>query len=521
MSASKRRNMLKTFLTIGLVFLTRFVASGEAQASAAKPNILFILADDLGYGDIKSFNPDGKIPTPNLDRLAAQGMCFTDAHSSSAVCTPTRYSILTGRYNWRSRLQHGVLQGYSPRLIEPDRLTVAELLRRQGYATGCIGKWHLGMNWPLQNGKFAKGINDATNVDYAKPIQGGPNAVGFDYFYGISASLDMPPFVFIENERVTETPATQKKWVRSGPAGASFEAEEVLPALTVKAVDYVAQHAGAAKQGKPFFLYLALTSPHTPILPTKAWRGKSGLNDYADFVMQTDASIGRVLAELDQQGLAASTLVIMTSDNGCSPSANFPELLAKGHNPSCHFRGTKADIFDGGHRIPLIVRWPDHVTAGATSDQLVCLVDFFRTCADILDENLPDTAAEDSVSLLPALEGRTKRPLREAVVHHSINGSFSIREGKWKLELCPDSGGWSDPKPGSAAAEALPPIQLYDLSRDIGEAENIAAKNPEVVRRLTAVLERYVADGRSTPGARQTNTGKVEIHRVAKQTGED
>src|ERR1051325_9442425 len=448
-------------------------------------------------------------------------MSFRDAHSSSAVCTPTRYSILTGRYNWRSRLKSGVLQGYSPRLIEPGRLTVAAFLQQKGYATACIGKWHLGMDWPLKNDGVAKGINDASNVDYSKPIQNGPNAVGFDYFFGISASLDMPPFVFIENDRVTETPTVQKKWIRTGPAAESLDAENGLPVFTSKAVDYVPQHAAAAKQGKPFFLYLALNSPHTPILPTKEWRGKSGLNDYADFVMQTDASIGRVLAELDKRGIADNTLVIMTSDNGCSPAAKFPELLAKGHNPSYHFRGTKADIFDGGHRIPLIARWPGRINPGTSSDQLVCLVDFFRTCADILNAKLPDTAAEDSVSLLPALEGRAKNPLHEAIVHHSINGSFSIREGGWKLELCPDSGGWSEPRPVRAAAKKLPPIQLYDLSRDIGEKENVADKNPEVVRRLTVLMEKYVTEGRSTPGAPQANTGKVEIHRRGNQSAED
>jgi hypothetical protein len=288
----------------------------------------------------------------------------------------------------------------------------------------------------------------------------------------------------------------------------------VLPTLTSKAVEFLAQHAAAAKRGKPFFLYLPLNSPHGPIVPTKDWRGKSGLNAYADYVMQTDASVGRVLAELDKQGIAENTLVIMTSDNGCSPVANIPELLAKGHNPSYHFRGYKADIFDGGHRIPLLMRWPHHIKAGTSSDQLVCLVDFFRTCADLLGVKLPDTAAEDSVSLLPALEGRARKPLHEAIVHHSINGSFSIRDGKWKLELCPDSGGWSDPRPGSAAAKGLPAVQLYDLSRDIGERENVEAKNPEVVHRLTGLLEKYVADGRSTPGKPQPNTGKVEIRRA-------
>jgi arylsulfatase A-like enzyme len=512
---------LKGLLLISMAAIAGFDSSAAIPSRAAKPNIVFILADDLGYGDVKCFNPEGKIPTPNMDRLASEGMKFTDAHSSSAVCTPTRYSILTGRYNWRSRLKSGVLQGFSPRLIEPERLTVPAFLRQQGYVTACIGKWHLGMDWPLKNGGVAKGYNDATNADYSRLIQNGPNAVGFDYYFGISASLDMPPFVFIENDHVTEAPTVEKKWVRTGPAAESFDADNVLPTLTSKAVEYLAQHAAAAKQGKPFFLYLPLSSPHAPIVPTKDWRGKSGLNAYADFVMQTDASVGRVLAELDKQAIADSTLVIMTSDNGCSPVAKIPELLAKGHNPSYHFRGYKADIFDGGHRIPLIVRWPGRIKAGTSSDQTVCLVDFFRTCADVLAIQLPDTAAEDSVSLLPALEGRSKKPLHEAIVHHSINGSFSIREGKWKLELCSDSGGWSDPRPGTPAAKPLPAVQLYDLSRDIGEEENVQARHPEVVRRLTALLEKYVAEGRSTPGTPQPNAGKVEIRGRGNQSAGD
>jgi arylsulfatase A-like enzyme len=447
-----------------------------------------------------------------MDRLAAGGMTFTDAHSSAAVCTPSRYSILTGRYNWRSAMKRGVLNGFSPRLIETNRMTVAAFLKAQGYATACIGKWHLGMNWP-QNDRSAPGNSaNPKKIDYSQPIQGGPTTAGFDYYFGISASLDMAPFVFIENDRVTEIPTVEKEWVRKGPAAKTFEAIDVLPALNRKAVDYIANHGAGAKQGKPFFLYLPLASPHTPILPTKEWQGKSGLNAYADFVMQTDATVGAVLEALEQQGIAANTLVILTSDNGCSPEANFPELLKKGHHPSYHFRGTKADIFDGGHRIPFLVRWPARVKAGTTSDQLVCLSDLFATCADILRKKLPDNVAEDSVSIFPALLGRSKQTLREALVHHSINGSFSIRQSQWKLELCPDSGGWSDPKPGSPEAQKLPPVQLYDLKEDIGEENNVQAQHPDVVARLTKLLEKYIADGRSTPGKPQPNTGPVELY---------
>lgn len=485
--------------------------------AAERPNIVYILCDDLGYGDVKRLNPDGKIPTPNMDRLASQGMIFTDAHSSSSVCTPTRYGIMTGRYNWRSALKSGVLGGYSPHLIEDGRLTVARMLKEHGYHTACIGKWHLGMDWPLKDGGFAKDYPDQWNVDYTKAIEHGPTTLGFDYYYGISASLDMPPFTFIENNRVTQVPTVEKTWIRKGPAAKEFEALDVLPTLTQKAVAYITEQAKAAQKGEPFFLYLPFSAPHTPILPLEKWQGKSGINKYTDFVMQVDESIGTVLEAIEKSGVASNTLVIMTSDNGCSPAANFPEMLAKGHNPSYHFRGYKADIFDGGHRIPFMVRWPGHIQAGSSSNQTICLTDFMATCAEILDVKLPDTAGEDSVSLIPVLFGKDTAPLREAVVHHSINGSFSIRQGHWKLELCPGSGGWSAPRPGKDDVSQLPPIQLYDLDKDIGEQSNVQNGHPEVVKKLTTQLEKYVTNGRSTPGAPQPNTGEVDIWKAGKE----
>jgi arylsulfatase A-like enzyme len=496
------------WLTVWLGALLSLNAGG-----APRPNIVYILCDDLGYGDVKCLNPQGKIPTPNMDRLAAGGMTFTDAHSSSAVCTPSRYSILTGRYNWRSRMKHGVLNGFSPRLIETNRLTVAAFLKEQGYATACLGKWHLGMDWPQNDGKPPGSSANPKKIDYTHSIQGGPTTAGFDYFFGISASLDMAPYVFIEKDRVNEVPTVEKSFARKGIGAPSFEGMDVLPTFTRKAVDYITQQAPSAKHGKPFFLYLPLTSPHTPILPGPEWQGKSGLNKYGDFVMQTDDTVGQVLNALDKQGLAENTLVIMTSDNGCSGSAGFPALLIKGHNPNFIFRGSKSDIWDGGHRIPLLVRWPGKVKPGTTSDQIVCLSDFFATCADLLGQKIPDTAAEDSVSILPALLGQAKGPLREAIVHSAIFGAFSIRQGNWKLELCRDSGGWSDPKPGSPEAQKLPRVQLYDLSHDIGETNNVEAAHPEIVTRLTQLLEKYIADGRSTPGKPQRNTGDaIELY---------
>jgi arylsulfatase A len=465
-----------------------------------RPNIVYILADDLGYGDVHCLNPErGKIATPNLDRLAKEGMRFTDAHSGSAVCTPTRYGILTGRYAWRTRLQSGVLMGFSPPLIDAGRLTVPQLLKHERYRTACIGKWHLGLTF----GVTGTGTNDLT-----QPIQNGPTTRGFDYYFGISASLDMPPFAFIENDRFTETPSVEKEWLRKGIAAPGFEAVDVLPTLTRKAVDYI---GGAAAEKEPFFLYLALTAPHTPIVPTQEWQGRSGLNAYGDFVMQTDWSVGQVLEELDKSGLAGNTLVIFTSDNGCSPSANVQELERKGHYPSYIFRGYKADIWDGGHHIPFLARWPGKIEPGSVSEQLICLTDLMATCADLLRTKLPTGAGPDSVSILPALLGRATKPLRDAVVHHSINGSFAIRQGTWKLDLCPGSGGWSAPKPGSAAAKKLPRVQLYDMAADISERDNLETDQPNIVRRLTRQLQHYVAEGRSTVGQPLTNDVKVDI----------
>lgn len=515
---------------LALLWVVVFGAGNTSVAAVAKPNILYVLCDDLGYGDVKCLNPKGKIATPHLDKLAAAGMIFTDVHSSSSVCTPTRYGIMTGRYNWRSKLQSGVLGGLSPRLIEPGRMTVAQLLKNHGYHTAAIGKWHLGMDWVKKEGQTVAELNiesavQVNSVDSAQPFKNGPTSVGFDYYFGISASLDMVPYTYLENDRVTKLPTVNKDFplflgraqgkCRLGPAAPDFEVEDVLPTLTAKAISYVKSRAAEAKAGKPFFLYLPLASPHTPVAPTKEWQGKSGLNFYADFVMQTDHSLGQLFAELDQQGLAENTLVIVTSDNGCSPQADFPGLLAKDHNPSADFRGHKADIFDGGHRVPFLVRWPARVKAGGKSDQLLCLTDLMATAAEIVGAKLPASAAEDSVSFLPALLGAAKAPLREAVVHHSINGSFAIRQGQWKLALCRDSGGWSEPKPGAPKAAELPPVQLFDLSKDSGEQANVQDQHPEVVGRLTKLLEKYVADGRSTPGAPQQNAVEVKLVKPA------
>lgn len=505
---TRRRFLRWTGTGAAAMLLGKPLAGALAAPKAARPNIVYILADDMGYGDVRCLNKDGKIATPNMDRLAGEGMAFTDAHSGSAVCTPTRYGVLTGRYTWRTKLARGVLLGYSQHLIDPARMTVASMLKAEGYHTGGIGKWHLGMDFATRDGKQAAG--NGSNVDFAAPIANSPLAVGFDYYYGISASLDMPPYVYIHNDRFESVPTTTRTYIRKGLAAEDFHAIDVLPTLTAKAVEYIGQCAKAGAD-KPFFLYMPLNAPHTPIAPTKEFQGKSGLNAYGDFVMQVDDTVGKVLAALESHHLTDNTLVILTSDNGCSPQANFKQLAEKGHNPSYVFRGHKADIFEGGHRIPFIARWPGRVKPGSTCSQTICLTDLLATCAAIVGAKLPDSAGEDSVNILPALTGAADKPLREATIHHSINGSFSIRQGKWKLELCPGSGGWSDPKPRSTEAQQLPDVQLYDLDQDISERRNLQAEHPDVVAKLTKLLKSYIETGRSTPGTPQKNDREISF----------
>ncbi len=506
-----RRDFVKAALA-GMAFGPRVFGLSMSSTSGSRksqehPNIVYILADDLGYGDLSCFNRNSKIPVPHLDQLAKEGMAFTDAHSGSAVCTPTRYGILTGRYSWRSRLKKGVTYGDSPHLIEDTRMTVASMLKAQAYHTACIGKWHLGWDWTMKS-------DNPNEIDFSKPIQHGPTTNGFDYSFCIPASLDIPPYVYVENDTVTALPdrivegKTGKLLMREGLTGADFEHRDVLPTLTEKAVAYIDRRS---REKTPFFLYFPLPAPHTPILPTDDFQGKSGTNEYGDFVMQVDWVVGQVMEALERNGLVGNTLLIFTNDNGASPNADFEYLAQIGHNPNYVFRGHKADIYEGGHRVPLIARWPGRIKAGSVCDDTTCLTDLMATVAEITGYTLPDDAGQDSVSMLPNLLGTATGPVREATVHHSVNGSFAIRQGKWKLILCPGSGGWSFPRPGSPEARQLPPVQLYDLNSDIGETTNVQDKHPDVVKRLTDLLHDYVDRGRSTPGAAQENDGEVVI----------
>ncbi|MCA9072200.1 MAG: arylsulfatase, partial [Planctomycetaceae bacterium] len=473
----------RMFLVVGMTIVGVSQMQGVPTAFAetkTPPNIVVILADDLGFGDVKALNPDSKIDTPNLDRLAKDGMTFRDAHSPSAVCTPTRYGLITGRYSWRTSLKRGVLGGYSPPLISPDRVTIATMLKQAGYHTTAIGKWHLGMNFAMQpNKKLNPNRWDGDpGVDFQKPIANGPTTRGFDDYFGVSASLDMPPYVFIENDKFVSQPTIQQErmgfpaFVRSGPRSKDFEFADVLDQLTNRAAESIAE---GAKREQPFFLYFAMPAPHKPALPHSRFRETTGLGPYGDFVHQVDWTVGEIFKALDRHNVTDSTIVFFTSDNG-SYMYRFDEndvrdhvddpkiqgYRAKHHRANGPFRGTKADIWEGGHHVPFFVRWPGVVKAGSQSDEPICHVDVFATCAAIAGQEPMPGVAEDSVSLLPMLNGHTDHQRGVPVIHHSVSGMFSIRDGQWKLVLGNGSGGRQNPK-GKPFGK---PYQLYDLKND-------------------------------------------------------
>ena len=515
------------FRELAVLLAAIAVGGCASREKAAKPNIVIVLADDLGYADLGCYGPDSKIPTPNLDRLAAEGMRFTDAHSPSSVCTPTRYGLLTGRYCWRTVLTRGVLDGFDPPLIEPERLNLASMLKGQGYATACVGKWHLGMQWTRQDGtavefrNFASGFRPGYDVDYSKPVAGGPAAIGFDSYFGISASLDMSPYAFIDGDRTAGVPAVKTPLDRNlfmnqvpGVRTEDFTLEGVMPALAGRAASFIEDHA-RQKPGQPFFLYLPLSAPHLPVVPNAEYEGRSGAGKYGDFVVEVDAVAGRVMTALEDAGVADDTLFFFTSDNGglwhwwdyqeaddlahgeITPRGEY--VKGFGHRSNGDLRGTKADIWEGGHRVPFIVRWPGRVKAQSVTGHLVCLTDLMATLAEITGADLPAGAAEDSFSLAPVLLDRAPAtPVREAIVHHSSQGMFSIREGDWKLVLGRGSGGFSTPRQLKPQA-GEPDGQLYNLREDPQETKNVYPDHPEIVERLTRLLEKYQAEGRSAP----------------------
>lgn len=473
-----------------------------------KPNVVYILADDMGYGDVSGLNPDSVFKTPNLDGMIDGGLHFSDAHTSSSVCTPSRYSLLTGRYCWRTYLKRGVLWGTSGPLLEEGRTTLAHLAQRAGYRTACVGKWHLGWDWALkerEGGSISRDSRTSVeleDIDYWAPIAKGPTEFGFDRFYGISGSLDMPPYVYVENDLPVEEPTawgSASEFVREGPRMASLRANNVLGHLTDRAVSVIEE----GSEDQPFFLYFPITAPHTPISPAPEFDGISGVNPYVDFCLEVDARVGQIFDALERTGQLEDTLVIFTTDNGASAQPSECAMLEKryGHRCSHIYRGYKSDIWDGGHRIPFLLHWPKGIQAGSRCDQSVGIFDFFATFAEMNDMELKDNEGPDSRSFLPAFrDDAIDASGRWALIHHSIDGRFAIRSGRWKLCRCPGSGGWSAPRDDEARRDGGWEVQLYDMEADPGENNNLARECPEQVLEMTKLLQRCIVEGRSTPG---------------------
>lgn len=436
-------------------------AAATSPAPSGRPNIVFVLFDDMGWTQPQSYDPNSALRTPHLDRLAREGMRFTDAHSASAVCTPTRYGVLTGRYPWRLG-QFGVLTTYSPPIIPAGRPTVASLLQSHGYATACIGKWHLGLNWV--DGK----PGSEASVPIGARLADGPNAIGFDYFYGFTHARNIGSV--IEQDRVV----------------ANVPAVENQPLMIKKAVEWI---EGRAKAGTPFFLYFPMCPPHTPVVPAPEFVGRSGAEDlvkkdpkYGDWVYQGDAMLGELLAALERHGLAGNTLVIATADNGAEGRAYAP------------LRESKRSIYEGGHRVPFVARWPGVIKPGAVNDGTVCLNDLMATAAEIVGAKLPDGAGEDSFSLLSAFRGAGPNPLREATIHQSMAGDVALRQGPWKLVFRQDG-----------------PRELYHLGHDLSETKDVIATNPAIAEKLGTLMQTTIARGRSTPGAPQKHEYTVSL----------
>jgi arylsulfatase A-like enzyme len=495
-----------------IVILILFL--GSLDAADPPPNIVYILADDLGYGDLGCYNKSSMIPTPNLDRLAKEGRRFTDAHSPSAVCTPTRYALLTGRYAWRTRLQRNVIGYYAPPLIDASRLTIGKFLKDQGYTTACIGKWHLGWGWPKPD--------DHGKRDFSQPIPDGPITRGFDYYFGTDVP-NYPPYCFIKDDRTVGIPSVpapvgKESFNIAGLMMPGWKLVDVLPTLQKQAVEYLTR---MAESKKPFFLYLPLTSPHFPVVPAKEFLGKSRAGEYGDFVVQTDAVVGAVLDALQKNGLEKNTLVIFTSDNGpeitgeVKPGA-YDRIKAHGHASMGTLRGAKRDAWEGGHRVPFIARWPGKIPAGTTCSETICHSDLMATLAALLQEKLPAEAGVDSVNILPALLGeKIRAPLREATVHHSGQGKFALRKGDWVLIFAPsgdDNRKNGEPAWFQTERGYQPHTQrgeLYNLAQDPTQKTNRYDAEKAVVTEMTTLMERIVTEGRSTPGPRQKND--VEI----------
>lgn len=478
-----------------------------------RPNIVVILADDLGYGDVACYNPASKISTPYLDRLASEGLRFLDAHTPCGVCSPTRYGLLTGRYPWRTELKTQVLWPYDKPLIAADRLTLPGMLKRYGYRTGCIGKWHLGWDWATTDGSKVNAqvrIGDpqreirnefAKKILFDKPVGEGPITRGFDTYFGVDLP-NFPPYAFIENDKLLTKPNVAKPdamfgW--PGPMTPAWRLEGVLPEVTRRAVKFVQDNSAA-----PYFLYLPLTGPHTPIAPDDEFVGKSKAGKYGDFVQQVDWSVGQVMEAIRKSPAANDTIVIFTSDNG-PENLTYPVLQEFDHSSMGLLRGAKRMLWEGGHRVPFIAWGPGRVPAGKTEKEVICLTDLMATVASLVGHKLPNDAAEDSYDISSVLLGKRRSdvPLREATVHHSINNEYGLRQGDWVfIESEKSAHGVAEPAWWKERHGIKPhgqPAELFHLKEDLGETKNLYAQYPERVQEMRTLLEKYKQDGRSVP----------------------
>ncbi len=509
-------------ITIGLAFSLCFIVmQATLAAGPAHPNVVFILADDLGYGDIACYNRESKIATPNIDRLAAQGMRFTDAHSPATVCTPTRYSLLTGRMEFRTGYR-GVFTGVGgPCLIEKNRLTLGGMLREKGYSTAMFGKWHIGMTFFDKDGqRITKGgVAGVRLIDYARSIPDGPIHRGFDEFYGtvccpttdwLYAYIDgdtipIPPTAIIDKSDLPKHPYSRDN--RPGMIATDFDVEEVDLVFLKKSQEFLRRHV-QKKPNQPFFLLHSMQAVHLPSFPADQFKGKSGAGPHGDFILEMDWIVGQLMKTLDELGVSENTIVMFGSDNGPEVPTTIAMRRDHKHDGARPWRGVKRDQWEGGHRTPFIVRWPGNVKAGSTSDQLVSLTDVFATLAAVVGKKLPNNAAEDSYNMLPVLNGtQNDKPVRPYLLQQTMSHAMSIRRGKWKYLDHRGSGGNNYARGGEWGMKqyALPernpkaPGQLYNLDTDRGETTNLYSEHPEVVAELKATLEKAKASGRSTP----------------------
>ena len=503
---------------IGLALLT--TAATPLPAQERKPNILIIYADDLGYGDVRCYNPESEIPTPHLDQLAAEGMRFTDAHSPSTVCTPSRYSLLTGRMEFRTGMKGVFVSPRGSCLIEEGRLTLPQMLKDHGYATACIGKWHVGMTFLDKEGNqvSSTGIEGVQMIEFSRPIPDAPIHRGFDYFYGTACCPTTDRlYAYIENDRIPVPPAKLFKFeesgmtqtpfskdCRDGMVAGNFNHEEVDLVFMMKSIAFMEKHV-KEHPDKPFFLYHAMQAVHLPSLPADPFKGKTSKGPHGDFIYEMDCIVGELLKTLDRLGVADSTLVIFGSDNG--PEVTTTKVMRReyGHDPARPWRGMKRDQWEGGHRTPFIVRWPGKVKAGSVGDQLISHTDIMATCAGIVGTTLPNDAAEDSYDMLPALlDQRGDDPVRPYLLQQTSTLALSIRHGSWKYLDHKGSGGndYVKKKITEYVIEDTDPDapgQLYHLANDPGETENLYSRHPEVVEKLKKELELFKSSGRSAP----------------------